>query len=668
MNARDLISVIGEAQDTYVKAAMETRERTARPARLSWKRAVLLAAVLALSMLLVGCTLAYVLRLQELKIADEAVTQRFNEEGRIIEPTQVRRDVISLNSYSGSALQLATREWYAFTQTYDPDDAIRRLAQVEGLPEDYVSIYDCYTQEKVDMVDALAEKYALKLLRRQTLVQRYQNEIFFDALGIGPLCRADAPADIVYGSGYFYENGNFRLTVDFTLHEGWQEQIWTTVLYSHKDCFEPMYSTVDIDAFDQWEYAASDGTRLLLARKGTQAYIFADKGEAMLTVLLNLAPVSSSPFADSQEPGREVIQQAAELFDYTIQPQPIADFAPIDAALEAAEQAWLESHQVQPEEFSSFESYLLAQFWIDDLYYVNLDLEGDGQQELLLANQDGAIQEILWMKEGKVEAHSLDNVRLCEGNVFAGLGLSEEYSFEAYSYYRMPYGEYEDLGTIECQNGVYRRYGDGIPEEEITAEEFEAIRSQYPYEEVDWTPALEYVTDSGGTVGDILDAQAIVLSQEGQREVFARTAAGDRSVYKRKFYTFLDINGDGQEELILGADEESFNMIYLMRRSRAQCMYEGTSWLCRGNVIAQQSQFQDYDRGWAQQYTYQSLSGTEFTTLDTLYYWQGTDSWTTSRTGGEISPEDAAAIQAKYEAVDLGMKPLGELMDAYGIP
>lgn len=59
MNAKQLMDVIGQAQDSYIEAAIQTRESNANPRRLSLKRAMLIAAVIALSLLLVGCGVAY---------------------------------------------------------------------------------------------------------------------------------------------------------------------------------------------------------------------------------------------------------------------------------------------------------------------------------------------------------------------------------------------------------------------------------------------------------------------------------------------------------------------------------------------------------------------------------------------------------------------------------
>lgn len=54
---------------------LQNRPSVRRSRKMNIKRAVLIAALIALMLLLVGCTVAYVLHLQDLKIGDYAHTQ-----------------------------------------------------------------------------------------------------------------------------------------------------------------------------------------------------------------------------------------------------------------------------------------------------------------------------------------------------------------------------------------------------------------------------------------------------------------------------------------------------------------------------------------------------------------------------------------------------------------
>lgn len=67
MNANEILDMIGDAKGTYLWETQKYRDGTAGAKHLP--RLWLVAAVIGLMLLLVGCMVAYVLRLQDLKVA-----------------------------------------------------------------------------------------------------------------------------------------------------------------------------------------------------------------------------------------------------------------------------------------------------------------------------------------------------------------------------------------------------------------------------------------------------------------------------------------------------------------------------------------------------------------------------------------------------------------------
>ena len=65
MNSMDLLDAIGDAKGAYVLAARESVKR-----RRSVKRVWLIAAVIGVMLLLVGCAVVYVLSLQDMKMGE----------------------------------------------------------------------------------------------------------------------------------------------------------------------------------------------------------------------------------------------------------------------------------------------------------------------------------------------------------------------------------------------------------------------------------------------------------------------------------------------------------------------------------------------------------------------------------------------------------------------
>ena len=73
MNAMDLLVGFGSVKDSYVIGTEEFRQgkQKAQRKRLSIRKMWLIAAVIALTLLLVGCAIVYVLSLQNLAIGEE---------------------------------------------------------------------------------------------------------------------------------------------------------------------------------------------------------------------------------------------------------------------------------------------------------------------------------------------------------------------------------------------------------------------------------------------------------------------------------------------------------------------------------------------------------------------------------------------------------------------
>ena len=141
MNSNDLLDIVGEAKEEHVLDAVNTRNGVQpQKKRLSLNRAFLIAAVIAMMLLLVGCTIAYVLSLQDLKIAEEDMVSHYGDDGKRTSPTEVTVDVLSLRGFAGSANQKATLEWYEFVKIYDvsklPTDGENSL----GIPDNYYSV------------------------------------------------------------------------------------------------------------------------------------------------------------------------------------------------------------------------------------------------------------------------------------------------------------------------------------------------------------------------------------------------------------------------------------------------------------------------------------------------------------------------------------------------
>ena len=419
MNSNDLLDIVGEAKEAHVLDAVNTRNGVQPEKKhLSLNRTLLIAAVIALTLLLVGCTVAYVLSLQELKIAEQPGVQNYDAKGEWVGPTEVTQDVISIRGYPGSSNQLATQEWYEFEQTYDPDHALMPDDNIHGIPDEYYYPYNCYTWEMVDKVDKILDKYNLKLLSKEIIIQHSQIHVMFDALGISGVCNEENAAKTNNGSGYFYPEGNFKYDFSFHLPMNAGElspEILATMFYTKKDYFDPDYQSIDTENFEQWTYTTSDGIEILIAMSHWGGYLFAETDDAFITVSLQMAATFKEE--DTEEWNRQCIEHAAEVIDFSMKPQ-TPDMTGIEEKLAQAEQEYEDAKAAlldkSKEGHASYTAYIQDKYidnresligtpYIRD-YYALLDVTGDGQDELLLGRDDSCFNDLMTIQDGKVVA------------------------------------------------------------------------------------------------------------------------------------------------------------------------------------------------------------------------------------------------------------------------
>ena len=120
MNGKDLLMGLGNISHKYYEEGENSTPNQTRKSG-SFRRHLLVAAVIALTLLLVGCAVAYVLRLQDMSIGQETYTQTFDDQGLAIEPTEKTRDIITIYGHSGDPIQKALAEWFDYQNTYDPE-------------------------------------------------------------------------------------------------------------------------------------------------------------------------------------------------------------------------------------------------------------------------------------------------------------------------------------------------------------------------------------------------------------------------------------------------------------------------------------------------------------------------------------------------------------------
>lgn len=476
------------------------------------KKPVLITAIVCLMVLLMGCAVV-LFTLQDLQIGEYTYTQprHFDENGEKVPETEVTRDVISLQGIKGSPSQQAAMEWYEFEQSYDADYKLLNEADANpmNIPREY-DAYFVYTQEMIDKIDEICEKYGLEPAGAFAGAEDFQMDIFFDALGLENLHREDVNALVEYAFGYFYACGNFEMEFYLTLEDAeaqWPYEILTSMRYCGKGYLDTVFSYISsTEDYEQWPYTLSDGTEVLIIRGDDSARIFCDKEEAFLSVSFETIYEEESGTI-SRMTDRDV-ELVAETMDFSVVPRK-PDMDDVEKKLEesfeehkAEQEARMETETWEdPLAYDTYEdriTYILENSVSPENYYFALlDVNGDGAEELLLGRED-SFGTIRTMRDGKAYtllSFGMDfGSYLCQDNIVMhndSVGNPNYYAFYKLDGYEAK--PIEQVGYDEWEEQWFREKNGEITY--VTEEEAKDIIASYGRIEVEMTPISEYPFD-----------------------------------------------------------------------------------------------------------------------------------------------------------------------------
>lgn len=340
MTGKDLLAGISNINGKFIEEAEncglpQTKQTAPVRKRGTVKKALLIAAVIAMTVLLVGCAVVYVLSMQDLKVGDTTETQPVlaTDGISIIGYEDVNYQVLTLAGMKGTPSYQAALEWYAFKQEYDPDHLIylevKGKAAFPEFPEEYAS-YNLYTQEMKDRLDEILATYDLKPAGAALDFRTLKN--MCAALGVERIQTADNDVSIKVNSGGCRENGNFSLYMDIGLPEDGENQINATtgsLLWNRKDCFSGALITIaDTGDWQEWNYTTTSGSNVLILRSPSdwRGWILCDRGEAILSLQVEARAdignnVDGKTWWDYLYLTDRQMEQIADAIDFGIQPR-----------------------------------------------------------------------------------------------------------------------------------------------------------------------------------------------------------------------------------------------------------------------------------------------------------------------------------------------------------
>ena len=667
MTAMDLLETIGSIKDQYI---LEASSGAHSKRHISIRRSLLIAAVVALMLLLVGCAVIYVLRMQDMKVGEYRfyVPAEYDENGNVI-PVE-SQEPITLLSLQGTNME-ALAEWVAFTNTYDQDGTILIEADGTGseweLPDNYHLTYGCYRQEMVDKLNEIVEKYDLKLLSSYIPLNYYENSVLLNSLGLNGLVYANPDVQVEYWDGDFHLEGTFDLNMYISMDMGdWKwERGSASYRYSLKDYFDPitggMLESID---YTQWDYTRRDGKKVLLVLGEGTARIYADLPDAFISIFLD--PVI---WVDGEKVPmtQTALEQMAELFDLSVKPQPTTmeqvekQKADAQARYEAERAAARAEHEAMyAAGYKEFVEYRLETVPNpENVSYVLYDVNGDGVEELIIGGLD-----ILSMKDGQSYKYfDLTNTGVifphfqpCEGNVFEvyceDLGMYQHYFYQANAESAsfitgVSYDAPDDAWYLHSKDGAYTEN-----RQQITEEEAQNILDSYTRVEFRWLPLKRFGEPPVSM--DYSDPYAQYIAEALVRYDNAKNFA----------YALMDLNGDSIEELITrqpGSGQDTASLrIFTIQDGDLKQYASDISYMCTGGIL-EKCEEEQADQGRYYGFYRCGANGPEFIEKIvrdpyTLYWGRGQ----AGKDGRTVTEEEAMSVLNSYKRIELDMKPFPE--------
>lgn len=328
MNGKDLLTGMSYVNSKYVEEAETSAfQETSTPLRL--KRPFLIAAIIALMLMLVGCAVVYVLRMQDIKIGEATATRDYRlVDGTYVEdPHEVSENILTLAGLKGTNAYLACADFYSFKEEYtkNMEDMMNAGTLPEGFFED-----DTYGKAMTAKAEELAQQYGLKLEGEYLDFRTTRN--LCDALGIERFTQDSEEIRTSIRGGSCYENGNFYLYFGFDFPEDRGYEVLSTSGYlrwNRTDCFSRDYvALVDSGDWIERNYTTASGSNVLILQSPSQerGYILCDRGDALMSLQLDvnielLSEENGIVSAEYQHMTDRQIELVADAIDFAVQPR-----------------------------------------------------------------------------------------------------------------------------------------------------------------------------------------------------------------------------------------------------------------------------------------------------------------------------------------------------------
>ena len=294
MNGKDLLIDLGNISQKYYEEA-ENGNILATAKYKTFRKPLLIAAIIGLLMLLIGCA-AYFYSLQQLvvinhtkeviAVVEEDISRNAMETvPETDEGPVVAEQILSLQGYEGSPAYLALQEWWEYAIDYTIQYPDLRFLSDYQRPEAYTK-YPCYSQDMVDKVDEICNKYGLHLLGKSTFITDADG---MEVHGLSGVLSDKAAPRCFYG--HLCEDGSFTASGELELSGDYAKTVQFQIHNIRKDAFYTGHLGLNnMSDYMQWNYTTADGYTALLALSDRTGLIFVENEGSFISVIIEEVP------------------------------------------------------------------------------------------------------------------------------------------------------------------------------------------------------------------------------------------------------------------------------------------------------------------------------------------------------------------------------------------
>lgn len=337
MNGKDLLTKLGDIdQSYYAEAEGEGTSSAASPRIL--RNPLLVAALIAAALLLMGCAIAYVLSLKDMTLQEKTITiDRFSDDGsEYLGEEEVTQQILTLAGLKGTPGYQAAEEWHNYLEEYNskPENEDDITGTRPKFPAEY-DMYNLRSQEMKDALDKILHKYDLKPAGAEMPFRTPAQ--LLRALDMENVLRAGSGAEMQVLNANYYEKGNLDFEFDITIPgegELLPEETWGGLYYRRKDCLIPDVAKLrDKDSWREWNYTTAAGNNVLIARSpdAWDAWIFCDMVDCTASLRVEaIKEYYSDDYVREVELSDRQLELLADAIDFTLEPKLVDDYENID--------------------------------------------------------------------------------------------------------------------------------------------------------------------------------------------------------------------------------------------------------------------------------------------------------------------------------------------------